>query len=420
MINFEYQLNPEDEWKISSWPWTTIESINSSILDRKVKFDPQNMTFEDFCQLRTHMSSLATSRGIGHRIKINAKASEASLKHGTSHGIKELFTAGCPICKRKGEPIPRHEDRFKNVPPGLYCPDCDKAFRSRSIYFYTPVFAVAAGPSLDKNILQLKRIEGKYPIFCVDTALPSLQMAGIKPDYMVTVESDPLINEMKFDSEGITLIANLQVDYKFRQNWKGPVYLTDTPSLNPRDAKQKMERHGDIGWASVGGNVSSIMFSILCGNYPSYIIFVGHDFSYPHLQNYYPSGGPMSMAPNKQVYRTHDIYGDYVYTDASLHGYKSWTEAAIQVVSKNKLTKFVNATEGGILGATYYDPEKLIHTKRKLRILKYKINTWLKEKKWPTREEAEENGFQGSRLKCIEYITLREAIDKYCPLAIRS
>ena len=416
MMNYKYRDN--DEWKMSNWPWTTLDSMNNGIVSGDVKPNKKVMSWNDVVIMRSQIANLVTGVNLSRRAKYNAKASEAALNNGTKC-IKDLFTAGCPGCGTKGEKIPREKEEFKNCLPGLFCPKCQKPFISRSIYNNKPVFAIAAGPSLSNNGTELKRVVGKYPIFAVDTALPALKLLEVKPDYMMTVEVDPLINEMEIDSEDVAMIATITVDPKFRKSWKGPVYFLDTPTFNAREKKKRGKARENIGWASPGGNVSSVLFSMLYGTFPSKIIMVGHDFSYPHLMEYYAKGGPMSMIPGKMTFSTHDIYGQKVLTDNSLFGYKEWTQMAIKSLTENPWAKVVNATEGGILGTTYYDPEKLIRIKRYTRELIYRFDILVKEKRWPSREEAQENGFQGPNLDCIEYLTLKEAIDKYCPLAVK-
>ena len=125
------------------------------------------------------------------------------------------------------------------------------------------------------------------------------------------------------------------------------------------------------------------------------------------------------MIPGKMIFSTHDIYGQKVFTDSSLYGYKEWTQTAIKSLYVNPWARVVNATEGGILGTTYYDPTTLIRPKRYLRELFYRFNILWKEGRWPAYEEAGENGFKGKNIDYIEYLTLKEAIDKYCPLALK-
>ncbi len=415
-MQFEYR-NKEDEWKVSTWPWATLQSMRTTWVDGSIKNPKNNGTFSDSLEMRARLSSMVTVEGLAHKSRINIRAANAAIKEHRVKSMRDLFTAPCPICETIGEPVPREIPEFKYSMPGLYCPKCDKWFPPRSTYQERPVLAVAAGPSLDKNIKELIRVKGHYPIFAVDTALPTMAKNGIKPDYCVTVEVDPLINRMEIDTEDISLIASVGVDPIFRNSWKGQVYLMDGYPGGKREVRKRNRERGDLGWAAAGGNVSSIMLSMLTGIFPSHIIFVGHDFSYPHLQNYYPSGGPMSMIPLKEVFKTHDIYGETVYTDGSLYNYREWSQTMIASQINWGITRFINATEGGTFGTTYYDPKNLIWIKRKLRVLKYQFTKWREEGRWSTREEAEENGFIGSNLDIMEYTTLKEAIDKYCPLA---
>lgn len=51
-----------------------------------------------------------------------------------------------------------------------------------------PVVIVAAGPSLDKNVEQLKRLEGRAAIFAVNTSIGALERAGVRADLAVTIE----------------------------------------------------------------------------------------------------------------------------------------------------------------------------------------------------------------------------------------
>ena len=63
-----------------------------------------------------------------------------------------------------------------------------------------PAIIVAAGPSLDKNIKELKKAEGKAIIFVVDAALRSVIRSGIVPDFVCTV--DPKAPERFFETVG--------------------------------------------------------------------------------------------------------------------------------------------------------------------------------------------------------------------------
>jgi hypothetical protein len=53
-----------------------------------------------------------------------------------------------------------------------------------------PALIVSAGPSLDKNIALLKNAVGKALIVSVDTALTPLMEAGIRPDFVLSIDPD--------------------------------------------------------------------------------------------------------------------------------------------------------------------------------------------------------------------------------------
>ena len=52
-----------------------------------------------------------------------------------------------------------------------------------------PMIIVGAGPSLAKNIDQLKAAQGKAIIVCVARALNSLQAAGVMPDFAISLDA---------------------------------------------------------------------------------------------------------------------------------------------------------------------------------------------------------------------------------------
>ena len=412
-MNFEYQIGVE--WKKTAWAWATITSYQTSIFNKKIRPADKMLTMADAQYLHNCISGMATNQGITHNIRRNKRAVAAALAQKRVCSIKDLFTAPCADCGSPAERIPRELPEFRNAPAGVFCPNCKKVFPSRGIFAGKAVFLVAAGPSLDKNGAELKRVCGKYPIFAVDTVLNSLIKKGIKPDYVVTIEQDPLIKMClkDVDTTDIALLAGTGTDPGFRNLWKGPVYVFDSPYADKRDRIARQKYLGDIGWVTPGGNVSTIMLGLAIGGFASPLVLVGHDFSYESLERYYPDGGPKSMVPLKTVYSTHDIYGREVYCDAALYGYKDWTEKAVATV-RGPIFRFVNATEGGILGAQYYDPQKYVRIRRKARVWKYQFEKLWQGGHWPSAEEAEKRGFVAKRLDCLEYLTLREAIDKYC------
>ena len=72
-----------------------------------------------------------------------------------------------------------------------------------------PGFVVAAGPSLDKNVRELRRVQGRGAIIAVETAQNTLNGVGIEPDFIVTADPTDLNFRHfdKIDSLGRSLLA---------------------------------------------------------------------------------------------------------------------------------------------------------------------------------------------------------------------
>jgi len=242
-------------------------------------------------------------------------------------------------------------------------------------FFNVPGFLVAAGPSLDKNMGELKKINGKCPIFAVDAALPVLVKNGIRPDYVITVEGDEeaIWFWEDIDTSDYTLICTTVASPKVIDSWKGDIYFYN--------AWTDDDGTFDLGKLWSGGNVSTTMFSFavgICAINPT--IFVGHDFSFPEPKPefYFPKDGTRLRDLcyediKKTSFETVDIYGNKVYTIGQLFFSRNWTEQWILKIYhlECRWTIFVNATEGGILGVNLRSPKPLEQITLKEAIRKY-------------------------------------------------
>jgi|GEM_PF-5875318 hypothetical protein len=57
-----------------------------------------------------------------------------------------------------------------------------------NLFSHSPAFIIAAGPSLDKNVVHLKKAGERGILFCVDTALRTLQNHEIQPHVLITCD----------------------------------------------------------------------------------------------------------------------------------------------------------------------------------------------------------------------------------------
>ena len=61
---------------------------------------------------------------------------------------------------------------------------------NNGIFWAPSIILVSAGPSLNKNIMELKKAKNKAFIVATDTAVKPLLKAGIEPDLMVMVDGE--------------------------------------------------------------------------------------------------------------------------------------------------------------------------------------------------------------------------------------
>ncbi len=228
-----------------------------------------------------------------------------------------------------------------------------------------PGFIVSAGPSLDKNILQLKKINDRAVILCVDTALKPLLGKNIHPHFTIT--ADPSYknyrhlqgteNQIKYFIVSDTAIAN-QVYRDFHPHMF-------SVSLGKPIFRMIEENIGGIGEVDAWGSVISLAlnFALYLGLQP--ITFLGQDFAYTDMRNHCrgtsweekwieytrdPDGmqrkEKQSISGVVKITENRDIYGNKAFTSDRLMLYKNYLAKILTSLPEKH---FINASEGGIL-----------------------------------------------------------------------
>lgn len=132
------------------------------------------------------------------------------------------FTAQAYI--KSGRPM--LENQFKNIPHMFTYPSVNELFGQ---YTGVPCVCIAAGPSLNDYLDDLKVIRDKAIFICADTAFKVLIENGIKPDIVTAV--DPLPYKFKYFednphlTDGVLLVAGTAVYPGIINSWQGPVRL---------------------------------------------------------------------------------------------------------------------------------------------------------------------------------------------------
>lgn len=141
-----------------------------------------------------------------------------------------------------------------------------------------PAIVVSAGPSLNKNIVELRKAKNKAFIVAVDTAVKPLVKAGIIPDLYVVVDGLKPIELLDFEeAKRIPLMPSLSSAKEIMANHTGKkIFFNEGEML----ALQLMVMNG-IPFSNVacGGSVACSAFSLVYKLGFSRIILVGQDLA---------------------------------------------------------------------------------------------------------------------------------------------
>lgn len=204
---------------------------------------------------------------------------------------------------------------------------------------------VSAGPSLEKNIEYLKKIQNKFIIISGLRNLKGLLEKGIVPDFLCIL--DTLDINYKFIKEcnnvNIPIVFHEASSYKVINNYNGPKILFLRNSMFSKFLGKRV----DVLYQ--GGSVAHI-----CTSFASYIgcnniIFVGQDLAYTNNKFHAISAsfGDEIRANNdkKEYILVDDIYGNKVKTDSVFNMFREKLEDFIKC---NTNITFINSTEGGV------------------------------------------------------------------------
>ncbi|RXI45889.1 DUF115 domain-containing protein [Clostridium tetani] len=303
-------LNIYEEDKIECFLENTIDSltirnkINFSIFANYHKIYRNEFLFTFNIFKKVIENSLMNNSTIKHFSEISAKAFLKNLKH-----------------IEKATPINYFKNRFENK----------------------PAIVVSAGPSLGKNISELKDAQDKFIIITGARSLGELIENDIFPDFVCMV--DPGDINIKFIEKyleyKIPLLFVEQTSYKAMELYKGPKILF---SANPITSSML---NLDIDNLVSGGSVAHI-----CTSFAGYmgctpITFIGQDFAYTNNKFH---SELIAFKENNKIESddgfidVEDIFGNMVKTNWTLNNFKNNME---WIIKDYKEKVFIDSTEGG-------------------------------------------------------------------------
>lgn len=213
-----------------------------------------------------------------------------------------------------------------------------------------PAVIVCAGPSLDKNIQELKKIQGRALIIVVDAALRAVMRAGIHPDLVCTVDPNP--PERFFtdlDLCGLTWCCENASQPEIIRKYGERVYYFGYFEKGWNQMISEMLGYG-FPVLPTGGSVSSIAFAMALYFGFRKIVFMGQDLAFTGGKSH-TSGIEGALGDNDKYIKSRclmeveGIDGTMLQTDFQMWYYKQWFEKAIR--DGGDRMRVIDATEGG-------------------------------------------------------------------------
>jgi hypothetical protein len=218
-----------------------------------------------------------------------------------------------------------------------------------------PAIVVGAGPSLDKNVHLLKKIQDKVVIIASDSVLKKLLGIGIKPHFVCCIDFLEDNYKKKFercsdsDRKETLIPSDIGLIYNQTCFWKTPIAF-DKSRRFAIQISSKISQWisriftGDLGTIEAGQTVTHMAFN--AGNYMGCnpIILIGQDLSFPDKTTDHASGCSTWKTEGNQLIEEKNIYGDTVYTIVVFLSMKHIFENKIKDCDRT----VINATGGGL------------------------------------------------------------------------
>jgi hypothetical protein len=235
---------------------------------------------------------------------------------------------------------------------------------------YKPIICLGSGPSLKKNVMELKGREEIRVVSCLHNfAYLEDRDLMSKDDYYLTLDAGeitiPEVTQLKDTdvnrpdewywgrTKDRTLLAHVATHPDLLEKWQGPIYYFFTP-LSSDKLTDEFKRNIDfskVPIVQVGGNaLGGCMYVAKAILGAGVIIFAGADFSFDYAHQFHPAASPYDKQFSGIMPAT-DIFGNRVYTWGSYFNFKNWMEYIAMGGKGNNMVLMINATEGGIMGS---------------------------------------------------------------------
>jgi len=327
-----------------------IEVYNKYIYEKENKYENItiiSMTDENLKYLELYIGSIALKSFVVHEYPNYRNAYTEEV-----HKIYELIRS---VTRRRV--INRNTNIFfskiwfeSTISDLKYLSKSKNIVNMKNAYSGKPAVIVSAGPSLSKNISQLKQFEDKAVIFTGGRAWRTLIEEGIKAYFLSIIDAHELSYELVdevINKEEVTLVHSEILPNKVLKLHKGNrVFYPYAPWIN--DIVENPNYN--FTHSSVAHTCTKLAMYMGCNP----IIFLGQDLAYTDdkvhaenaefVQEKYKNKEDITKVADSFSPYVEDIYGNKVRTSMTLSLFREQFE---EIIKESPEIEFINSTEGG-------------------------------------------------------------------------
>lgn len=238
-----------------------------------------------------------------------------------------------------------------------------------------PVIVVGSGPSLNKNIQELKKCVNKAVIIAAGSAIGALYKHGITPHILIVADANPMMYEdvKNYFSPETLLVATTTVEHRIVAKYSGPKCFVETSSdLSDKSFKEYLPQSARIK-QNISITTAAVDFANYCG--ARTIVLVGQDLSYSD-KKHHAEGIQTNSYEGLSTIRVPGYFGGEVDSNVPFKGVIDFYN---EYVRENNHIEFINSTEGGAMIAAMRNVA-LQDVYKQLFLKEYDINELIKSK----------------------------------------
>ncbi len=209
-----------------------------------------------------------------------------------------------------------------------------------------PAIIVAAGPSLDKNVEELRAAKDKALIIAVDSSIRVLLKHGIIPDLVMSIDGVKMTSHFDYPGvEEVPLVCLMTTNCQLVDKHHGMSFFTNDLNIHLEKFFQKHRLL--LPLTGSGGSVANSAMSLAQIMDMKTIILVGQDLAYTDNKTHSVDsvrGSWGEDASKKEGMMVEGYDGKPIWSSTEFELYRIWIEEEIMT---NPTLKLINATEGG-------------------------------------------------------------------------